>query len=149
MQKMKCKQIHKNLIFYIDGDLTSKKNKKIEEHLSVCENCSRLYQEMKSSLSVIENKKSIEINPYLYTRIKQRLDDINKNSTKSIFATQQKRLLQPALITFIIALGVFIGVSIGNTYTFQNNNIADTQSEQYYINDLQQEHVEYFLLKNE
>lgn len=146
---MKCKEIHKNLIFYIDGDLSSKKNKEIEEHLLSCAKCSKLYNEIKSTISVIENEKNIETSPFLYTRIKQRLDDINENSTKMVFVTQPKKILQPALITFIIALGIFFGVTIGNSFPIQNNNIADTQSEQYLINDLQQEHVEYFLLNNE
>ncbi len=145
---MKCKDVHKNLIFYIDRELSSAKNKEIEEHLSGCEKCSKLYNEIKSTMSVVENEKNIETNPFLYTRIKQKLDDIDKNTTKPIFAIQKRRLLQPALVTFIIAIGVFIGVSIGNSFPVKNNNIADNQSEQYYINDLQQEPVEYFLLNN-
>ncbi|MCK5823549.1 MAG: zf-HC2 domain-containing protein [Bacteroidales bacterium] len=146
---MKCKKVNKNLIFYIDGDLSLKQNKEIEEHLSHCKKCSMLYNEIKLSLSVIENEKGIETNPYLYTRIKQRLEDINERSTNPVFAIQQKKLFQPVLVSFLIALGIFIGVSIGNNYPLQENNIADTPSEQYYINDLQQEHVEYFLLNNE
>ena len=146
---MKCKKIHKNLIFYIDGDLSSKENKEIEEHLSSCKNCSRLYSEIKSSMGIIQNEKSIETNPYLYTRIKQQLNNINENTTKSVFAIQQKKLFQPIMVSFLIAVGIFIGVSIGNNYPIQENNIADTQTELNYINDLQQEHIEYFLLNNE
>ncbi|MBE9469582.1 MAG: zf-HC2 domain-containing protein [Bacteroidetes bacterium] len=146
---MKCKSIHKKLIFFIDGELSSNKNQKIEEHLSTCQECSKLYQELKSSLNVIEKEKNPKTNPYLYTRIKQRLDDINESSSKPIFAIQQIKLFQPALVSFIIGLGIFIGISIGNFYPLENNNIAESQSEQYYINDLQQEHVEYFLLNNE
>jgi len=146
---MKCKKIHKKLIFYIDGDLSSKENKKIEEHLSSCKNCSRLYSEMKSSMEIIQDEKSIETNPYLYTRIKQQLNNINENATKPIFAIQRLKMLQPIMVSFLIAVGIFIGVSIGNNFPLQENNIADTQTELNYINDLQQEHVEYFLLNNE
>ena len=139
---MNCKKIQSDLIFFFYKELPEAKYQIIEAHLQECEKCNLIFLKLKSSLSVIETEKEIEVNPFIYTRIQQQIAQISNKQNAREFVPVFKRIFQPALITLVIIFGLLLGIFIGNHYQTNNNSIYLTnqsQTEEYYLNDFQQE----------
>lgn len=86
--KMKTKCIHKDLIFYLDNELSVEKRTAVEKHLEECADCRSFLAFLKEGLQVIEKEKNQEASPYFYTRLSARLDEKNGTSgTKSMDKT--------------------------------------------------------------
>ena len=56
---MECREIHKDLIFYIEGTLSKERMATVEEHLNVCHSCSEFAGMLRRSLDIIEQEKKI------------------------------------------------------------------------------------------
>lgn len=144
---MKCKTVHKKLIFYSNGELNSSETEEIRTHLLDCKKCYDLYTELETTLNLIEKKKILEPNPFLYTRIKQELDNIGSEKNRTAFIPVYKKVLQPVLLSLILAIGLFSGIKLGNTYELkQQEKLAVSQTTEFYFNDLQQEKLEVLLI---
>ena len=144
---MKCKTVHKKLIFYINDELKGSENKEINNHLKNCKNCISLFTELETTLALIEKRKPVKTNPYLYTRIKQRLEDIENEKKQSVFKSVFKKVLQPVLLSFLLAMGLFSGIKLGNTYEIkQQEQLQESQTTEFYFNDFEQENIEILLL---
>ena len=61
---MKCKKVHKKLIFYLEGDLPEKEAGEVAAHLAQCVDCTAFANDMKRTLGVLQIEKSPEVNPY-------------------------------------------------------------------------------------
>ncbi len=146
---MKCKLVQNKLIFYSNGDLSSSENKEIKTHLQNCENCYALYTELETTLILIENKKTIEPNPFLYSRIKQKLDNLESKKEQATFNPVYKKILQPVILSFLLVIGLYSGVRLGNTFSIKQQDILSvSQTTEFYLNDLQQEKLEVLLLND-
>ena len=77
---MKCKNLHKKLIFFLEGDLSPKMMEEVQNHLDECSSCAAFAKELKQTLGIIETEKELEVNPYFYTRLKARLENQNEQS---------------------------------------------------------------------
>lgn len=134
---MKCRQTY-NFIEYIDGSMPKETQSELENHLQSCAQCAEYLSIMKSSLSVIEQQKNIEINPFLYTRIraKQAQQEVQHDF-------RVKRILQPAFVFTIVVFAVMAGYFIGNNYT---QDISTSSSAENYSNIVVQEPIETALL---
>jgi predicted anti-sigma-YlaC factor YlaD len=145
---MKCKQIQSELIFYLEGDLNIEKRKEIKSHLSECETCKNLAGNLNSSLRIIDKEKELKVNPYIYTRIQERINNYERRP--SAFITSATRILRPVFVSAIIILGIFAGIKLGNYLNDRLiNDVTEIQIESYYLNDLQHEPVEASLLYEE
>lgn len=144
---MKCKIVHKKLIFYSTGELNNSEKEGISTHLKNCENCHNLYNELESTLNLVEKKKTLEPNPFLYTRIKQKLDNLENEKSQTVFNPVYKKVLQPVFLSFILAIGLFSGVKLGNTFVMdQEEKLSVSRTTEFYFNDFEQEKLETFLL---
>lgn len=144
---MKCKTVHKKLIFYINKEINNTENEEIKTHLQNCENCFDLYTELEATLNLIKKKKTLEPNPFLYTRIKQKLKDIESEKKRVIFNPVYKKVLQPVLLSFFLAASLFSGIKLGNIYEIkQQEQLSVSQTTEFYFNDLEQERSEVLLL---
>ena len=144
---MKCKSTYKDLIFYIDGELSSQRRKEISRHLESCPECMKLYNELKATLGIVELEKNVEPNPFLATRIKENIS--KSRNKKSLFAPSFQKIFQPALFSFLMVVGIFAGVMLGNSFTPTNTGkLSELEIEQSYLNDLQQEQIELVLLND-
>lgn len=144
---MNCKTVSKNLISYSNGELSNSENEIIKTHLKNCESCYNIYTEFEATLNLIEKKKTITPNPFIYTRIKQRLNNIENGVGQSGFRPVYRKVLQPVLLSFLLVSGVFIGIQLGNTYEIpRQEKLANQQTTEFYFNDLQQEKLEVLLL---
>ncbi len=131
-------QIHKKLIFYLEGQLAELERQQIEEHLSGCGRCAAYLNELKSTLLLLDENKMNEPGPYFYAGVKNRIQA--RRLKTAIF----RRVLQPALLVLLLAMGVRFGVWVGN-----HTRIDLQSSEQAVLvpfDDLAEEPIEEFLL---
>jgi hypothetical protein len=109
--KMDCSFVRSNLFSYQEKLLSVEKYKKFEDHLDSCNECSLVVSEFQSVTSLIEEKKATEPNPYVSTRIIQRLEskiDAAKNKRNPII----QRILQPVSLSFMLLIAIVVGFSI-------------------------------------
>ena len=143
---MKCKIVHKRLIFYSNGELNSSENEEISTHLTNCKKCYNLYTELETTLNLINKKKNLSPNPFLYSRIRQKLDNIESEKNQSVFNPVFKKVLQPVLLSCLLAIVLFSGIKLGNTYEIkEQEKFSVSQTTEFYFNDFQQEKLEVLL----
>lgn len=143
---MKCQQIHNNLIFYSEGSLDCETKKKIDAHLSECLACSTLVSQIKNTLEVIDYEKSIEVSPFIYSRIEQKLKKELIGEKKYSNLVVLKPVIQYVLIAAMVLVGLFFGNIISSTLT--NNYEKELLTEEYFFNDIEQETIEYMLIND-
>jgi anti-sigma factor RsiW len=145
---MKCKRLHKRLIFFLEGDLPKEKMLQISKHLTECKECFLFAEELKKTLGIIDAEKLTEVNPYFYTRLKARMDNqVEENSTAQL-QTVFTRILQPVMFSFLLMVGIYSGIKIGQAP--QTKNVAQTFDNQKmipYLNEMSDEPIEAFLME--
>ena len=151
---MNCKTTKKNLLLYIDKQLSEKVKNEITQHITNCNQCSNLYNFMLAELKSIKEDK-IKPQPYLYTKIQQRIDLASESTVKSWFKIPVQRILQPALYTVSVAAAIWIGIFFGAKIpTAQQlilaNDIRTIElqdlSDELNINEFDNETIEMYLL---
>lgn len=106
---MDCKDFQKSLFAGEESELPSAARKEMEGHVHGCESCSRLLAGYRAFEDAIEAEKALEIVPFAATRILQRLE--NQKGRKPLPVS---RLLQPAIITFLLVAALLTGYLVGN-----------------------------------
>ncbi len=145
---MNCEEIRKNMPQYTSGDLNSEVYTRIKSHLEVCPDCSLLLHEMESTMELIKRKKKQEPNPFLYTRIKEKLSEQELHNAPARIPAY-KKALQPIMISLLLTGALFSGIRIGNTVLrTQENTVTYSQDTEYFVNDMAQEPLEVFLLSD-
>jgi hypothetical protein len=137
-----CKNINSKLIFFVEKSLPRDEMQQVEEHLHSCKECKQSCDILKASFQLIDAEKDIVVNPFLHTRIIQKLED---KKSYSIFSL--KRVLQPVLVSALLVVGISFGVGLGHVTTKTNNDtLVSNSSNELFFNDLAQEPIENFLL---
>lgn len=145
---MKCKQIQRELIFYLEGGLNIEKRNEMKSHLSECETCKNFADNLDLSLKIIDKEKELQVNPFMYTRIQERINSYEHKP--NAFITSATRILRPVFVSAVIVFGIFAGIKLGNYFNDRLvNNVTEIQIESYYLNDFQHEPVEAGLLYEE
>jgi len=154
---MKCNKVHKNLIFYIDGELSSDKTEEIYTHLMQCNECRKLYEQMAGIWNSAKEER-IPYQPFFYTRVEQELKN-NKAKEQSILKRYGKVILQSAIYFIVLGMGIFIGVQLGQGVPSQqqisDNEISSRQefieayADSNYINGMQLESLETEMIAQE
>lgn len=142
---MKCKTIHKKLIFFLEGNLSEAEMKEVSEHLQHCESCLSFADQMGKTLSIIETEKQPGTDPFFYTRLKARME---KEESKEALSLRPSfvRVLQPVALSALLLLGIWFGYKVGNPS--KAGNTAQITKEQMipYLNELSDEPLESFLM---
>ncbi len=139
--KMKNKCIHKDLIFYLDNELSVEKRTAVEKHLEECADCRSFLAFLKEGMQVIDKEKNQEASPYFYTRLSARLDEKTERQAQS----QWIRLAQPAFFSLMLIAGIYGGLKLGGNASSPKVNQQATSSVQM-LNDFAAEPIESFLL---
>ncbi len=141
---MKCKAIHKKLIFFLENELPEKEMEDIRLHLAGCHECAAFADYMKNSLNVIGQERNPDINPFFYTRVKARLENqAVKESPTPLLA----RILQPAVFTLLLLAGVYAGIKIGQPVNDIQEHYYAEQEIFTYLNEMSAEPLETFLME--
>ena len=138
---MNCKQIKPYIFHYAEGNLNTLENALVKKHIETCKACSKALTIVKDSLEIIKNQKELRPNPFIYTRIAQRI--IYKNN-RTIFI---RKILKPVIISLTIVVSLMGGILIGKiNNTTSPDYIYSSSIENYYWNDINQEPIEVTLL---
>jgi hypothetical protein len=109
---MDCSFINKNLFAIIEDTLSPDVRSEIYLHIKSCKDCSLVISDFQETIGLINKDKSKKINPFMSTRILQRIESVRSRQADS----KQKvmiRVLQPLILTFSLFLAVLIGFSLG------------------------------------
>lgn len=139
--KMKHKSIHKDLIFYIDNELSVEKRTAVEKHLEECADCRSFLVFLKEGIQIIEKGKNPEVSPFFYTRLSARLEEKPEYRAQSQWA----RLAQPAFFSLMLVIGIYGGLKLGSNALSPKVSQPATSSIQM-LNDFEDEPIESFLL---
>lgn len=104
---MNCKQIERQLIYYLDDNLHDNIKREISDHLNSCSECKEKLVFIQDSLQLLDKEMITEVKPFLYSRLKERI-----NNQKSHQLPQ--RYLIPLAAASILTFGFFIGSVLGS-----------------------------------
>jgi anti-sigma factor RsiW len=138
---MKTKCIHKDLIFYLDNELSVEKRTAVEKHLEECADCRGFLAFLQDGMQIIEKEKNPEVSPFFYTRLSARLEEKPEPQVLS----QWVRLAQPAFFSLMLLAGIYGGFKLGSNASTIKVNRPATSSVQM-LNDFAAEPIESFLL---
>jgi hypothetical protein len=145
---MKCKTVHKNLIFFLEKELPVSEMSAVQQHLDTCSECALFASEMKKTLGILETEKIVDDNPYFYTRVKVKLENQVSKENVVFGRPVLLRVLQPVAFSILLILGVYGGIKMGDTgSTPKATNIIAEQDMIPYWNVLDAEPIENFLLQ--
>lgn len=146
--RMKCKNIHRKLIFYFEGTLPANEKMEIDAHLSECNSCRRVAGEMGKILEIISLEKSPEVSPFFYTRVKARLESALESEKQTVGFPVWERVLQPALFSVLLIAGIFAGIVIGHQANFATADSMISETEQIsFLNEMISEPIETFFME--
>ena len=140
---MNCKQVHKEIFFYINGDIKPQKGSQVDEHLKGCSDCSEFLVYLTKSLDTIPVEKDIKRDPDFYNRINKELTKSQNPGLRSIYP-----LVRSVAAAAVIVFGTFSGINIARLSTGSTYDDLIIDEEYYYINDIYQEPIENFFLIN-
>lgn len=145
---MKCKTLHKKLIFFLEGDFPENEVNEMKAHLAECDACAAFAEEMKKTLGVIQTEKSPEVNPFFYTRLKARMENEEFQEKQRIGFPVWEKVLQPAFFSLLLLAGIYSGIKIGQpANTGANQNIFAETEVVPLLNEMDAEPIETFLME--
>ena len=145
---MKCKTLHKKLIFFLEGDLPAKEMVQIQIHLAECNTCAAFAEDMKKTLGVLETEKSPVVNPFFYTRLKAKLENQESEELQAFRRPALVKVLQPVMFSILLIAGVYSGIRIGQPSPVKvySTNIFEQEAIPY-LNEMEAESIETFLME--
>lgn len=142
---MKCKTIHNKLIFFLEKELPVSEMKEVQEHLKSCSECALFAEEMQLTFGILEEERTLEVNPYFYTRVKARLE--NQDTKQVVGRPMLARVLQPLAFSLILLLGVYGGIKLGQPYKTELASGTLTEQQMIpFLNEMDAEPIETFLM---
>lgn len=117
---MNCKQIERQLIYYLDDNLQDNIKSEIYDHINSCSECKGKMIFIQEALQMLDNEKTFEVKPFLYSRIKERI-----NIKKALRLPQ--RYLIPLAAASVLTIGFFIGSVLGYYTISQTEELAFTE----------------------
>jgi anti-sigma factor RsiW len=139
---MKCKQIHNDLIFYLDNELPAERRRVVEEHLVSCADCHEFFHILQSSMAQIKEEKNPEVSPFFYTRLSAKVDQ-----TKSqVHSGWLVRFVQPAFFGVLLFAGIYAGIWFGSQAKTTERPASTENSLVATFNDFEAETIESFLV---
>lgn len=145
---MNCKTVHNKLIFFLEKELPVSEMEQVQKHISACPGCSLFFEDMKKTLSILDEEKSPEVNPFFYTRVKAKLENMETVQESIVSRPVLTRVLQPVVFSIILLLGIYSGIKIGQP--FQSEAVNEVLAEQQmvpYLNEMAAEPIETFLME--
>lgn len=145
---MKCKTIHKNLIFFLEKELPDSELNRMQQHIDACPDCALFAEEMRLTLGILETERVTDENPFFYTRVKAKLENEANTQNALVRRPILSRVLQPVAFSFLLLLGVYGGIKMGNVSSSpQTNNIVAEQDIIPYWSEMDGEPIENFLIQ--
>jgi len=126
-----CSYIRNHLFSYQENKLSDGELKTFKDHLHGCPDCSRILSNFQVAISGIEGKKSVQPDPFIQTRILQRVES-NLERMRSKSHIQLLRILGTISVSFLILGASIIGFSVikqrDTTFTESINHERNIQA---------------------
>ena len=122
---MECSQFKAGIFAFLEGSLSEELRQSYECHLASCTACSRLLTEFKTLDVIIEQEKAGEPNPFVSSRILQRLETEFIRPEKSYYPVLI-RVFQPVIIAIALLCGIIIGTYTAKKDKAPANQLVDT-----------------------
>lgn len=147
---MNCNQVQKNIIGYIDHSIPEVLSADIEKHIGSCQSCAMLYKNISDTYNSYGKVSEIEVNPFFYTRMEQKLK--NRMSPETVVEPKLSLRLQPVisgvLIVCGISLGIFLGKNLSVKTIAQNKvnrtELVNTYASEFYLTGTSEESLNTF-----
>lgn len=139
--KMKHESIHKDLIFYLDNELSDEKRTIVEKHLEDCADCRSFLAFLQNEMQIIEKEKNPEVSPFFFTRLSAKLDERPQFKPQGLWV----RIAQPAFFSMMLIAGIYGGLHLGSNASSGMITPESTSTIQL-MNDFEAETIESFLL---
>lgn len=150
--KMNCSKIHKNIISYLDKELTPETVTEIATHLQSCDACQKLLFEMEKTYEIIKTEQKAEFDPFFYTRLEARMEKAlsPKRRLSGKLIPAFKYAIASIAIILSIAAGAFLGSDLQDHFIQPNTSdiisYTDQYANDYYIFEMEDEIIENILL---
>jgi len=129
---MICKNFKINILNYYYGECKPDTAKEMKEHLTMCNECAVLFQQLAGVLGSADYIKAAEPNPFFFTRLSAK---INNQKPERLYTRVVARLLQPLVAACLAVLGIFIGVKIAGNLS--ENYFVETKTTQSEVAETQ------------
>ena len=142
---MHCKGIHRNLISFLDEELSAEEMKAVRQHLERCPKCALFAEELKRTWHVLDRDKILKPSPYFYTRVKARLGKTNEQRARR--SVRLVRVLPSAVFLLLLFLGIYGGAQLGAHFAETQTEVKSQQTILPYWNEMEIEPLENFLMQ--
>jgi len=145
---MKCKILHNKLIFFLEGELPEKEMEFVKMHLSECSTCAAFAEEMQKTLGILEAERSPAVNPFFFTRLKAKIENQESEKASVFWRPAFVRVLQPAIFSVLLVLGIYAGVKIGQPTPQVEISVNTAEADIVsFLNEMDSETIEGFLME--
>ena len=138
---MKHIEIRTNLIFFLEKSLSDQEMETIQLHLDGCDDCRLVYEELRADMEILSADTVNELNPYFYTRLKAKME-----KPVGVSRFSYRSLLQPALFSLLLLVGIAVCVKMGGTMASLNHVEEKSVSVLFELDEMNNEPIEQFLL---
>ncbi|MBU1371025.1 MAG: hypothetical protein KJ578_03885 [Bacteroidetes bacterium] len=147
---MNCRDARNSMIVCSTGEMKKPEHDQFLQHLASCSECAKLYQQLDSTLILADKRELVQPNPFLYTRIREKLDKIEQGVSKNAGLPSYQRILRPILLTLGLLIGLYGGNRLGNFYDAKHQEQLTTAlTTEFFINDMEMEKLEVQLLNDQ
>jgi hypothetical protein len=145
---MKCRTIHKKLIFFIEGELPQQEMHEVALHLDECSGCAAFAEDMRKTLGIVELEKNIQVTPYFYSRLKSRMEKKQEPEVMHVGFPLWEKVLQPAMFLILLLTGIYTGMKIGEQAGSESQETGYAVTEIIpFLNEMEAEPLENFLME--
>lgn len=140
---MKCQDVEIKMIFFLEKNLQEQEMQQFTQHIAQCKGCASKLNYLQEAMSMVELEKSIEVRPFLYTRVQARMEP--KHQSIRILRLNPVLLAMASVFVVAIFTGVLAGkltIQKSANYEVYSHNVA------YFNNDAALEGAESKLLNN-
>jgi predicted anti-sigma-YlaC factor YlaD len=144
---MDCQLVKTNLMDYAEGKASDSLRIEISRHLESCTSCRSYSQTVIDFVKQVNIEKSMQVSPFLYTRIEENL---KKSGAVRVLSLQARFIRSyyyyAAVIVIALGIGIFSGKQLGTLLNKGESTVVITsESEQlkqdFYLNEIEKDDV--------
>ena len=141
---MKCKNIHNDLISYLEGSLAKDESDAVEKHLNSCDECRKFSDKLRVTLGYIDIEKEVSVTPGFADKVLTKLDsEVEEYSLIN-------RLMPVLTAAAVVLFAVFVGNSLAKQFSGSRDMVEQGYHEEFlYANEIYMEPIENFFLITE
>jgi predicted anti-sigma-YlaC factor YlaD len=112
---MNCKKVKKNIVGYLEKNLTRNVEEELKNHFETCPTCSHLLEEFSQLWEALEHREKIQPSPYFWPRVKQRVVEYEEERKPVLgWLGGLVGWVRPAVAIVVLMICVFLGYTLGN-----------------------------------